>query len=643
MNRRQRIIVSVTGIFIVLLILIGLTYAYFLTRITGNSNPTSISVTTANLELVYGDGTTAILTSSNPLMPSSKPIGTKDFTVTNRGDNTEYVVVFEDVVVSYAADTVINGENIGAGTTTTFESNDFVYTLTCTKKDGTNCNGLENETFPMNGGIVIGNNIDKSDVHNYVLTLYYLDNGLDQSADMNKTLNGKVNIKDIKSINPYSENKNSLAYNIINNSIVNKNGTELVSTPPSNGYGFLSEWKVVDKIVDYEYTDLSEVRVYSDNPNAYFGNCYYANECDEDIIVKDNPTCEEMLGKYAYTPSSNHEITYIDYCENGRHKTSNITNIYKPEQILATTQDDYGTSYYYRGAVEDNYVNFAGMCWKIVRIEGDGSIKLILEDKNTTCNDTEDTDGTGTSDYAYTGEWDIKKNIFFQEPYSTITNSKGETLDASFYKSNNSNFSSRITEELYLWLSENSINTSKLKKDKWCLGNTTDIFDSSTKKLEQKADDIIYNYVKDYYVHPIDSYPRYEIEYTRIFDYDSSKLRALKCTGKNYETFDSYAGTVIPAEIYLAGYNNDDKFKSIYDSNKSIYDSNFDFYTWWRYGMVVYSESLFEGIYMYRSNDGLEAYPFEQSSIKIRPSITLLSNTMISSGTGILSDPYVVE
>ena len=38
MNRKQRIIVSVTGIFLVLLILVGLTYAYFLTKIKGNDN-----------------------------------------------------------------------------------------------------------------------------------------------------------------------------------------------------------------------------------------------------------------------------------------------------------------------------------------------------------------------------------------------------------------------------------------------------------------------------------------------------------------------------------------------------------------------------------------------------------------------------
>ncbi len=65
-----------------------------------------------------------------------------------------------------------------------------------------------------------------------------------------------------------------------------------------------------------------------------------------------------------------------------------------PGQAVATTdeglkeaKDDYGTSYYYRGAVEDNYVVFANKCWRIVRITGDGSIKLVLHnDDEAGCN-----------------------------------------------------------------------------------------------------------------------------------------------------------------------------------------------------------------------------------------------------------------
>ena len=53
------------------------------------------------------------------------------------------------------------------------------------------------------------------------------------------------------------------------------------------------------------------------------------------------------------------------------------------EALLASTEDDYGTSYYFRGAVKNNYVEFANKCWIIVRVGGDGSVKLILHNDNT--------------------------------------------------------------------------------------------------------------------------------------------------------------------------------------------------------------------------------------------------------------------
>ena len=52
------------------------------------------------------------------------------------------------------------------------------------------------------------------------------------------------------------------------------------------------------------------------------------------------------------------------------------------DEGLRETIDDYGTTYYYRGAVEDNYVIFARKCWRIVRITGNGAIKLILHNND---------------------------------------------------------------------------------------------------------------------------------------------------------------------------------------------------------------------------------------------------------------------
>ena len=44
---------------------------------------------------------------------------------------------------------------------------------------------------------------------------------------------------------------------------------------------------------------------------------------------------------------------------------------------LCSAPDNYGTSYYYRGNVTNNYVKFAGFYWRIIRVNGDGSIRMI--------------------------------------------------------------------------------------------------------------------------------------------------------------------------------------------------------------------------------------------------------------------------
>ncbi len=54
------------------------------------------------------------------------------------------------------------------------------------------------------------------------------------------------------------------------------------------------------------------------------------------------------------------------------------------------TTDWKGTSYYFAGAPTDNWVRFGGFYWRIVRVNGDGSVRLIYNGTSTT------TTGTGT-------------------------------------------------------------------------------------------------------------------------------------------------------------------------------------------------------------------------------------------------------
>lgn len=60
------------------------------------------------------------------------------------------------------------------------------------------------------------------------------------------------------------------------------------------------------------------------------------------------------------------------------------------DEGLIQGEDDFGTTYYFRGAVENNYVSFANMCWRIVRVMGDGNVKVTLNNTGS-CG----TDGAG--------------------------------------------------------------------------------------------------------------------------------------------------------------------------------------------------------------------------------------------------------
>ena len=53
------------------------------------------------------------------------------------------------------------------------------------------------------------------------------------------------------------------------------------------------------------------------------------------------------------------------------------------DEGLFMAEDDEGESYYYRGAVKNNYVSFAGFIWRIIRRNGDGSIRMIYSGNKT--------------------------------------------------------------------------------------------------------------------------------------------------------------------------------------------------------------------------------------------------------------------
>ena len=75
---------------------------------------------------------------------------------------------------------------------------------------------------------------------------------------------------------------------------------------------------------------------------------------------------------FAQTIIKNSEI-------NQKPKTVVGMEIASEDEGLVQDVDDSGVTYYFRGISTNNYVRFAGLMWRIVRINGDNTIKLILD------------------------------------------------------------------------------------------------------------------------------------------------------------------------------------------------------------------------------------------------------------------------
>ena len=95
---------------------------------------------------------------------------------------------------------------------------------------------------------------------------------------------------------------------------------------------------------------------------------------------------------------NNHESSIESAKKNITSKgTPDFSKTATTDEGLFMTEDDEGASYYYRGAVKNNYVSFAGFTWRIIRRNGDGSVRMIYSGKKTS--DTGEATAIGKSQF----------------------------------------------------------------------------------------------------------------------------------------------------------------------------------------------------------------------------------------------------
>ena len=110
------------------------------------------------------------------------------------------------------------------------------------------------------------------------------------------------------------------------------------------------------------------------------------------------------------------------------------------------------TVYYFRGAVENNYVYFAGFYWRIVRINEDRSVRLIYQGESIDATGSDATIGSSafnshSNDNAYVGYmYGTPGSDTYEETHTNANDSTIKQVIDTWYKENLSSYASYLAD-----------------------------------------------------------------------------------------------------------------------------------------------------------------------------------------------------
>ena len=185
-------------------------------------------------------------------------------------------------------------------------------------------------------------------------------------------------------------------------------------------------------------TSISIIVDATDNIGIYY--YYYKLDNEDEIRIEENSYTFEGLEK-----NSVHTITVrvADAAGNVSSDSKEVTVGYKVGDVILaasptqgeTTDWTGGTSYYYTGK-PNNWLSFAGFYWRIIRINGDGTIRMIYQGTsvNTTGSGTE----IGTSAFNSSDDKSYYVGLVYKEneQHGYGTNSTIMTSLVNWYNNN---------------------------------------------------------------------------------------------------------------------------------------------------------------------------------------------------------------
>ena len=298
------------------------------------------------------------------------------------------------------------------------------------------------------------------------------------------------------------------------------------------------------------------------------------------------------------------------------------------EALLASAEDDNGTSYYFRGAVTNNYVEFANKCWRIVRVGGDGSVKLILHNDNTAkaANPCAAANNSASAAFArYSGttyksafNTNYNDNAYVGFKYGTVGSS---TYEATHANTNNST----ILTNLETWYTNNLKTYESVIDDTiWCNDKTAT--DKSYDPWGWNPNGLGYGTNTTFYGAT-----------QRLVGTSGSAGGtgpSLKCNGE-LSKITSKIGLITADELAYAGY-------AYAQNNTTTYLQENATDTYWWSLSPDYFKGGYASVWRVYGSDGLFDSNYVFNTFGVRPSISLKSTTNVT-GEGTSSSPFIIS
>ena len=229
-------------------------------------------------------------------------------------------------------------------------------------------------------------------------------------ADALNTINTRTSTVDFSAIEPINVFSPDTSYT----NITNKTDKTGLTSTKSTSFRYVTESKLINPF-DISDTDITKISFDTTTGNYTYTNSVTGNIND---IVTTQADIENNIYKYTClntTSNGNCTTLYLFteapylisgtyYFKQGYKYTYKVLSAPNSNSGLYKGEDDYTIdsntyTYYYRGDVDNNWVKFGGFLWRIIRINGDGSIRMIYSGLASSSNHTGDNAQIGTSEY----------------------------------------------------------------------------------------------------------------------------------------------------------------------------------------------------------------------------------------------------